>query len=791
VFNFSPLFPILLHKFIKERGEKVKNKSIMKCMLLALLLALIVFVWSSAALAAACSGSAHISLSNFDDPSSYPLHVGDVQQWKVFIGNDCFANGDPNQKVNAIFVANKDLCGTSDVKVVMAFGEAGTFQFQGCDVLDPNVVFCGLDTTDLSGNTVLIKTNCSPGIQLTAGQVEPMAIIKAKVLELPPGNSTTTVGTATLVPGFGPMKTNDSNCDTQEYAGAEGTITVPFEARPCIHVTKSVEPLKTKPTDGVGYHIEVCNCGDTALTGVTVNDTILGNLVPSYFPATLAIGQCVSKDIPWTIPSNANVTVPYVNQVTVNSSQTAESCLDCTGASCVPCTTVAQASVELFKPDVSISKNCNCQESDPSIGCQVGDDVKYTITVTNNSTTNTPSIACTVKDSLLSVDKNFTWSTSSGQVNTTNKPRTITEGDPECVTNTANLHCTIEGFPNVIDKNANCTVCTETPSSSGAEEPYKAAVENDKDVPSFYISPKLSQFTHYDTWYYEGCNDVLSPFDPRVNPKKCKIDGGVAICPSRCSERFDSKTVENQPEVCCTSKTVADTVPDQNFVHCPDTKTALTTAGNSGWYEWVIALPKKPVGEMNIEIECGVLKPNAWKFNEYEAIEKCAAETGEPIASGLCVRTAKGLLKSGALPKIEVIAHPGCQWESDRFTPFHLTSYRNPGTYVVKKSGGHIVNNDATQVLDGKYQTRIALKPCMEKTILIKWPIDGTLNALGETEANLEPGDLIKVRMEIPVGNTVDVYCSKYSVLIGGIGEPDTLLKDSDCGCISDPNCQF
>ena len=89
-----------------------------------------------------------------------------------------------------------------------------------------------------------------------------------------------------------------------------------------------------------------------------------------------------------------------------------------------------------------------------------------------------------------------------------------------------------------------------------------------------------------------------------------------------------------------------------------------------------------------------------------------------------------------------------------------------------------MVNNASTQVLNGTVQARIALKACMDKTILIKWPTEGTVNALGETEANLEAGDIIKVRMAIPTANTVDVYCSKYSVLIGGIGEPDTLLDD-------------
>jgi hypothetical protein len=328
------------------------------------------------------------------------------------------------------------------------------------------------------------------------------------------------------------------------------------------------------------------------------------------------------------------------------------------------------------------------------------------------------------------------------------------------------------------------------------EEPYKAAVWNDDAIPYFHISPKVWQFTHSNTAYYDNCQDVLDPFDPNcdINHRNCKIDEGVCICPSKCSEGFNSKTAANQPEVCCAFKgdNFRTLTPVPVEAICPDEsehgETSLTGAGNAGWYEWVIALPKKPEGELNLEIQCGVLKPNSWDFMHYDAIMACAAETGEPIGQGICTRVSKGLLKTGALPKIEVVAVPGCQ---NDFEKFHLTAYRNPGTYVVKKSGGHIINNQATQVLDGKYQTRIALKPCMEKTILMKWPIEGTVNALGETEANLEAGDLIKVRMEIPVGNTVDVYCGKYSVTLGGIGEPSTLLDDYDCDCINAQNCQL
>jgi hypothetical protein len=45
--------------------------------------------------------------------------------------------------------------------------------------------------------------------------------------------------------------------------------------------------------------------------------------------------------------------------------------------------------------------------------------------------------------------------------------------------------------------------------------------------------------------------------------------------------------------------------------------------------------------------------------------------------------------------------------------------------------------------------------------------------------------------MIVPNANTVDLYCGKYSVTIGGIGEPNTLLDDEDCGCISDADCQW
>jgi hypothetical protein len=266
-------------------------------------------------------------------------------------------------------------------------------------------------------------------------------------------------------------------------------------------------------------------------------------------------------------------------------------------------------------------------------------------------------------------------------------------------------------------------------------------------------------------------------------------------------------SMNDMPEICCAEPLVVgatDLLPE-----CPDVRpwgrTALISAGNSGVYEWTIALPKKPEGELNIEMQCGVLKPNSlavwdpqpWKA-PYRAVNICAAVTGEPIAPGLCVRQTGAPLKASGLPQIEVVAHPGCL---NDFEPFHLTAYRMPSRMT---ASNYKSNTEEHQVLDGSKRSRVALKACLEESIMVVWPKEGRANAYdkdqnpsnglqSETEATLHAGDLIKVRMTIPgLGqNTVDVFCGKYSVTIGGIGEPYVLDDNTEysCPCISDTNC--
>ena len=282
------------------------------------------------------------------------------------------------------------------------------------------------------------------------------------------------------------------------------------------------------------------------------------------------------------------------------------------------------------------------------------------------------------------------------------------------------------------------------------EDPYIAIVNNDITANRFYFSPKHTQFL-YDQTY--------------INVPVCFDKVGV---PERC-EVFKAKTPVIQPELCDYSGTGR--VPP--FAHRGNAN-AKTPAGNSGWYEWWIRLPKKPDGEVNIVIQCGVVKPNAFAIYDFYAVVFCAAETGERIGTGVCVRQevdpGVSPVINAALPKIKAIAYPG---PYNDFLPFNLTAFKNPSSYSLAFDPvtAAMTNNSNSQVLDGSSNTRVMLKACMDKTVTTKLPVTGQFNALGQTETDLEAGDMIYVRIDVPRQNTVDVYCHAESVRLQGIGE--------------------
>jgi hypothetical protein len=278
------------------------------------------------------------------------------------------------------------------------------------------------------------------------------------------------------------------------------------------------------------------------------------------------------------------------------------------------------------------------------------------------------------------------------------------------------------------------------------EDPYIAVVGNDINANPFYLSPKYVQWLHDQT---------------------------IAAIPTT-GEVFNANSAVIQPEICDTLGIAAGPQNTPPFTFRGNFN-GRVSAGNAGWYEWYVRLPKKPSGELNLCIQCGVVKPNAFTFLGFDSVLDCAAETGERVTGGgLCAREevdpGENPLITAALPRIIARAYPG-PYAPFGFTPFNLTAFRNPGTYEPIENGV-LVNGEAGQVLDGQDGSRILLKSCLDKCIVAKLPVTGQVNALGQLEADLEAGDIIHVRMNIPRPNTVDIYCHVQSFKVMGIGEP-------------------
>ncbi len=309
-------------------------------------------------------------------------------------------------------------------------------------------------------------------------------------------------------------------------------------------------------------------------------------------------------------------------------------------------------------------------------------------------------------------------------------------------------------------------LCMVTPAVAG-ENLFVAVVGNDIQANPFYVSQKLQQFLYDQTTPWESYPRVC--YDNYQNPTLFPpvttntIVGGVGC------EQFGSNGCRDQSEVCL--------IPPTNYQGERNVKIG---AGDAGFFEWYVRLPEEPVGAINLCFQCGVLKPGS------NLVNGCAAETGERIVSGTCTSQTVGPgtnpLLIGQLPKITAIAYPG---PYNVFTKsFHLTAFKNPGNYNLSfdstRDGFPIKNNAASQVLDGSNQTRVLLKSCMEKCILVKLPvggdpldgISGQINALGEEEADLMAGDLIYVKMSFPRTNGVDIYCNSQSLKVQGVGEP-------------------
>ena len=190
---------------------------------------------------------------------------------------------------------------------------------------------------------------------------------------IPAGGSVQFIKSHTVVPADpDPLVNNATATGTDPY----GTIvTDPATAsvnilRPCIDITKVAAPTAGREGDVITYTFTVSNCGNRALTSVTVNDTVYGDLTADFVAAnsgsdTLALAATVVFTKNHTLA--ASDPDMLTNTVTVTgldplSKQYSHSDTE---------------SVDVLRPCIEVVKTV-----DPTYA-NMGEQVVYTYTVTN------------------------------------------------------------------------------------------------------------------------------------------------------------------------------------------------------------------------------------------------------------------------------------------------------------------------------------------------------------------------------------------------------------------------
>ena len=158
----------------------------------------------------------------------------------------------------------------------------------------------------------------------------------------------------------------DAIIDPQTTVEVTGTGQWPtLVITPCVDVEKTVEPDVSKIGDDVLYTLEVCNCGDTDLTLVSFDDTVLGDLSGSYPSSLPAGGDCVTHSFFYTIQPDDPDPLENVVEVVYED----ETGFDVTDTDF--------ALVDLVEVCIDIDKTV-----DPTVA-SVGEEVLYTICIHN------------------------------------------------------------------------------------------------------------------------------------------------------------------------------------------------------------------------------------------------------------------------------------------------------------------------------------------------------------------------------------------------------------------------
>lgn len=311
-----------------------------------------------------------------------------------------------------------------------------------------------------------------------------------------------------------------------------------FMPKPSMTVEKTGD-AKSKAGDPVNYTIKITNTGNVPLSIDSVFDSRIGEIKGSFL-AVIPVGQSSSATIPYTIPKD-NTEDPFINKVTVKAhylTYTVEGS--------------ASHSIDTFQPKIVIEKSVNKSEA------IVGEKLTYTITVKNLSSTDTPKLTMTLTDALLGLNETFTMMP--GDPNYVKVVDYIVKNtDPDPLNNTAKLHVTVEGFPNVYDLEASARVDIIHPKLSivksgdalsklGDDTKFTFLVKNEGDVPLTIESVKDDPFGDITSKFTKptlqpGDSELLTLYfpipmdapDPFVNKVSAVYKYGVYVASAESS----------------------------------------------------------------------------------------------------------------------------------------------------------------------------------------------------------------------------------------------------------------
>ncbi|MFA5712491.1 MAG: hypothetical protein WDA30_28355, partial [Mycolicibacterium sp.] len=245
-------------------------------------------------------------------------------------------------------------------------GDTITYSFTVQNTGDVTLTGVAVNDPLLGGTIACTPSTLAPGASATCGPVN-YTVTPADVDAGHVANTATASGTPPATPGNPTPTPIDSPPDTTD---------TPIVQNPALTLDKQV--TSTGPYgvgDTITYSFTVQNTGDVTLTGVAVNDPLLGGTI-ACTPATLAPGASATCG-----PVNYTVTVAEVLAGSVYNTATASGTPPATPSNPTPTpvTAVDDVTTPVVQPGVGVVKS-----SDPASGTEVlaGQTITYTLTAT-------------------------------------------------------------------------------------------------------------------------------------------------------------------------------------------------------------------------------------------------------------------------------------------------------------------------------------------------------------------------------------------------------------------------